>query len=73
LEPGLGQVEFNCPMLTMQRGLYSVDVCIERRGEILMWQPRCAVLRVGVGRIVQGDFYLAHSTRVRSLPLELLG
>jgi ABC-type polysaccharide/polyol phosphate transport system ATPase subunit len=64
LEYGAGQVEFECPVLTMQRGLYSVDLCIERRGEILERLPRAGLLRVGVGRIVQGDFYMAHSTRV---------
>jgi ABC-type polysaccharide/polyol phosphate transport system ATPase subunit len=65
LECGPGQVEFECPVLTMQRGIYSVDLCIERRGEILERLPRARLLRVGVGRIVQGDFYLVHSTRVR--------
>lgn len=65
LEYGAGQVEFECPVLTMQRGLYSVDLCIERRGEILERLPRAGLLRVGVGRIVHGDFYMAHSTRVR--------
>jgi ABC-type polysaccharide/polyol phosphate transport system ATPase subunit len=65
LEDGPGEVEFECPMLTMQRGLYSVDLCIERRGEIMEWLPRAGLLRVGVGKIVQGDFYMAHSARVR--------
>jgi ABC-type polysaccharide/polyol phosphate transport system ATPase subunit len=65
LECGPGQVEFECPMLTMQRGLYSVDLCIERRGEILERLTRAGLLHVGVGRIVRGDFYMAHSTRVR--------
>jgi ABC-type polysaccharide/polyol phosphate transport system ATPase subunit len=64
LEYGPGQVEFECPVLTMQRGVYSVDLCIERRGEILERLPRAGLLRVGVGRIIQGDFYMAHSTRV---------
>ncbi len=73
LERGLGQVEFDCPMLTMQRGIYSADICIERRGDILESRPRCGLLRVGAGRIVQGDFYLAHSTRVRSFSLETSG
>jgi ABC-type polysaccharide/polyol phosphate transport system ATPase subunit len=73
LERGLGQVEFDCSMLTMQRGIYSADVCIERRGDILERRPRCGLLRVGAGRIVQGDFYLAHSTRVRSFSLEVSG
>lgn len=70
LERGLGQVEFDCPVLTMQRGLYSADVCIERRGEILEWRPRCGLLRVGAGRIVRGDFYLPHSTRARTFWLD---
>jgi ABC-type polysaccharide/polyol phosphate transport system ATPase subunit len=73
LERGLGQVEFDCPMLTMQRGIYSADVCIERRGNILEWRPRFGLLRVGAGRIIQGDFYLAHSTRARSFSLEASG
>jgi hypothetical protein len=54
----------------MQRGIYSADVCIERRGEILEWRPNAGLLRVGAGRIIQGDFYLPHSTRVRSTLLE---
>ena len=70
LERGPGLVEFDCPILTMQRGIYSADVCIERRGEILEWRPNAGLLRVGAGRIIQGDFYLPHSTRVRSTLLE---
>jgi hypothetical protein len=73
LEQGVGQVEFDCPMLTMQRGIYSVDLSIERRGETLEERPRCGLLRVDAERIVRGDFYLAHSARVRSLPLETSG
>jgi ABC-type polysaccharide/polyol phosphate transport system ATPase subunit len=61
LEPGSGEIEFFCPILTMQRGLYSVDVLIERRGEVLDWRPRCSLLRVDLGKIVAGDFYLEHS------------
>lgn len=73
LERGPGRVEFDCLMLPMQRGLYSVDVSIERRGEILESRPRCGLLRVGAGKIVRGDFYLEHTTRVRSVPLEVSG
>jgi ABC-type polysaccharide/polyol phosphate transport system ATPase subunit len=61
LEAGLGQIEFACSMLTMQRGVYSVDVLIERRGEVLDWRPRCSLLRVNLGKVVAGDFYLEHS------------
>ena len=70
LAPGSGEIEFFCSKLTMQRGLYSVDVLIERRGEVLEWRPRCSLLRVGTGKIVAGDFYLEHrdrkSTRLNS-------
>jgi ABC-type polysaccharide/polyol phosphate transport system ATPase subunit len=65
LEPGLGEIEFLCPMLTMQRGLYSVDVLMERLGEVLDWRPRCSLLRIDPGKIVAGDFYLAHSCLIR--------
>src|SRR6516164_8084690 len=65
LAPGSGEIEFLCSMLTMQRGLYSVDVLIERRGEVLDWRPRCSLLRVDLGKIVAGDFYLEHSCLVR--------
>ena len=65
LEPGWGEIEFLCPMLTMQRGLSSVDVLIERRGEVLDWRPRCSLLRVDLGKVVAGDFYLQHSCLIR--------
>ena len=67
LVPGSGEIEFFCSKLTMQRGLYSVDVLIERRGEVLDWRPRCSLLRVGIGKIVAGDFYLEHSCQLRQL------
>jgi ABC-type polysaccharide/polyol phosphate transport system ATPase subunit len=67
LAPGSGEIEFFCSKLTMQRGLYSVDVLIERRGEVLEWRPRCSLLRVGTGKIVAGDFYLEHSCHIRQL------
>jgi homopolymeric O-antigen transport system ATP-binding protein len=65
LTPGSGEIQFDCPMLTMQRGLYSVDLVIERRGEVLDYRPRCSLLRVNPGKIVAGDFYLEHSCLVR--------
>ena len=65
LERGLGIIEFFCSALTMQRGVYSVDVMIERRGELLDWRPRCSLLRVDPGEVVAGDFYLEHSCRVQ--------
>ena len=70
LGPGAGEIEFYCSKLTMQRGLYTVDVLIERRGEVLDWRRRCSLLRVGAGKIVAGDFYIEHSCRIRQLTLE---
>jgi ABC-type polysaccharide/polyol phosphate transport system ATPase subunit len=70
LEPGWGEIEFLCPMLTMQRGLYSVDVLIERRGDVLDWRPRCSLLRVDLGKVVAGDFYLQHSCLIRQQTAE---
>jgi ABC-type polysaccharide/polyol phosphate transport system ATPase subunit len=67
LAPGSGEIVFFCSKLTMQRGLYSVDVLIERRGEVLEWRPRCSLFRVGTGKIVAGDFYLEHSCHIRQL------
>jgi ABC-type polysaccharide/polyol phosphate transport system ATPase subunit len=67
LNPGCGAIQFDCPMLTMQRGLYSVDLLIEQRGEVLDYRPRCSLLRVHQGKIVAGDFYLEHSCLVRQL------
>src|SRR6516165_10627834 len=43
LAPGSGEIEFFCSKLTMQRGLYSVDVLIERRGEVLDRRSRCSL------------------------------
>jgi ABC-type polysaccharide/polyol phosphate transport system ATPase subunit len=70
LERGSGEIEFYCPVLTMQRGLYSVDVVIERRGETLDWRPRCSLLRVIPGKLFVGDFYMEHSSRVRQVARE---
>jgi ABC-type polysaccharide/polyol phosphate transport system ATPase subunit len=70
LAPGRGEIEFHCPVLTMQRGLYSVDLMIERRGEVLDWAPRCSLLRVDLGTIALGDFYMEHSCLVRQATAE---
>jgi hypothetical protein len=46
-------------VVTLQRGLYRVDVSIERESEIIGHWRCCALLRVDPGRIILGDFYLA--------------
>jgi ABC-type polysaccharide/polyol phosphate transport system ATPase subunit len=60
---GAAQLEFDCPVLTMQRGLYGADVRVERCGLVLAERRRCAILRVAPGRMVEGDFYMPHSVR----------
>jgi ABC-type polysaccharide/polyol phosphate transport system ATPase subunit len=53
--------DFSCPMLTMQRGLYRVDIAIERGSEIIGHWRGCSLLRVNPGKIILGDFYVEHS------------
>ena len=56
--PGQGEVEFYCPVLEIQPGLYRVDVSIESNGVCIDEQQRCALLRVHPGKMVFGDFYM---------------
>jgi ABC-type polysaccharide/polyol phosphate transport system ATPase subunit len=63
--------DFSCPILTMQRGLYRVDIAIERGSETVgNWQC-CSLLRVDPGKIILGDFYLAHTCNMRAGPSAL--
>jgi len=64
LQSGSGTVEFVCPKLVMQRGLYTVDVAVEREGELIAHHPRCSVLRVDPGAPALGDFYIEHQAYV---------
>ncbi len=63
---GSGIVEFHCPVLEVQPGLYRVDVAIESNGVSIDSQRRCSVLRVHPGKSVLGDFYM--DTVWRMLP-----
>jgi ABC-type polysaccharide/polyol phosphate transport system ATPase subunit len=58
IEPGTGEVEFNCPVLEIQPGWYRVDISIESNGVYLDRHQRCAVLRVRPGKTAFGDFYM---------------
>lgn len=66
LEPGAGTVEFFCPELGLQPGLYYVDVVIKERGapKSINWQARRATVRVDPGKIVRGNFYAPHEWRM---------
>jgi ABC-type polysaccharide/polyol phosphate transport system ATPase subunit len=61
LHDGMVSFDFACPMLTMQRGLYRVDVTIEQGSESVGYWRCCSLFRVDPGRIILGDFYLEHS------------
>ena len=65
LAAGPGDVIFDCPILAIQRGLYTVDLTVTTRsGRVLAKRIRAAPFRVDPGLIVQGDFYMTHSARL---------
>jgi ABC-type polysaccharide/polyol phosphate transport system ATPase subunit len=59
--------DFSCPILTMQRGLYRVDISLQQGNEVLGYWRCCTLLRVDPGKIIIGDFYLSHSCTMRSI------
>lgn len=65
LVAGHGSVVFDCPMLAMQRGLYTVDLTVATStGRVLAKQVRAAPFRVDPGLTVHGDFHMTHSSRL---------
>lgn len=68
LDKGTGSVEFSCPELGLQPGIYYIDSVIKQRGATseIDWKCRCATLRVDQGKSVHGDFYMAHEWRLDS-------
>jgi ABC-type polysaccharide/polyol phosphate transport system ATPase subunit len=65
LVAGRGCIVFDCPMLAMQRGLYTVDLTVATdSGRILAKRVRAAPFRVDLGLIVQGDFHMTNSSRL---------
>jgi len=60
LETGAGAIEFFCPQIGFQPGLYHVEGGIKDND----WQYRCATLRVDPGKVVMGDFYMPHEWKV---------
>jgi energy-coupling factor transporter ATP-binding protein EcfA2 len=63
-EPGSHVLEFLCPVLAIQPGLYRVDVSIESNGQYIDRRQRCSTLQVHPGKLVQGDFYMDHTWRI---------
>jgi ABC-type polysaccharide/polyol phosphate transport system ATPase subunit len=70
LKPGPGSVEFICPELGLQPGIYSVDATIETANSIdpVERLRQCLTIRVDPGRVVRGLFYAAHQCRVETAP-----
>src|SRR5258708_25943806 len=64
LPAGTGIVEFFCRSLTMQRGLYCVDVDIERDGEPILQHPPCSRLLEDPGTPALGAFYMEHEAKI---------
>jgi ABC-type polysaccharide/polyol phosphate transport system ATPase subunit len=62
--PGPVSFDFSCAVLTMQRGLYRVDIALRRGNEIIGDWRCCSLLRVDPGKIIAGDFYLQHSCKM---------
>jgi ABC-type polysaccharide/polyol phosphate transport system ATPase subunit len=69
---GSGMIEFHCPVLEVQPGLYRVDISIESNGQYIDRQQRCSLLRVDPGKMVLGDFYINSSWRICGSPAESL-
>ena len=61
LEAGKGYVEFSCPTLAMQPGMYRVDASLARGSSVIDQHERCSILRVDPGKVVLGDFYMPHT------------
>jgi ABC-type polysaccharide/polyol phosphate transport system ATPase subunit len=64
LEPGVGAIEFHCPVLPVVPGLYRVDLAIEANGRDINLRERCATLRVEPGKVAPGDFYIENTWRM---------
>jgi len=68
LEPGIGIIEFECPVLPIVPGLYRIDLAIEVSGQEINTLQRCATLRVEPGRVVSGDFYIENTWKIVTNP-----
>lgn len=70
VEPGRGVVEFSCPELGLQPGIYHLDATVVQRepSEGIEWQYHCAMMRVDPGKIVRGNFYTPHDWTIKKEP-----
>ena len=70
VEQGPGTVEFSCPELGLQPGIYNLDATIETADSIdpVDRLRHCVTLRVDPGHAVRGLFYTAHQCQVEQGP-----
>jgi ABC-type polysaccharide/polyol phosphate transport system ATPase subunit len=56
-------IEFACPELPLQPGAYTIDACLEDKGQFrdFDWQRDCASIYVERGKETEGVFYAPHS------------
>lgn len=68
LAPGAGAVEFFCPKLGLNPGIYHLGATIVPRGApigtAIDWRDRCALLRVDPGKTTRGEFYMPSQWKV---------
>jgi ABC-type polysaccharide/polyol phosphate transport system ATPase subunit len=66
LKPGTYALEFSCPVMGLQPGVYQVDATVKQRGapQDLDWQYRCATLRIEPGKKVRGSFFMMHDWEI---------
>ena len=69
VEAGTGRVEFSCPELGLQPGIYHVDATVVQREPLegIEWQYHCSMIRVDPGRIVRGNFYTPHEWALKKV------
>jgi ABC-type polysaccharide/polyol phosphate transport system ATPase subunit len=72
LQPGRRRIEFLCPELGLQPGVYSVGACVRtaRGGAALDWWYGTTLLYVQPGKTVRGYFYSPHVWRLADVPAE---
>jgi ABC-type polysaccharide/polyol phosphate transport system ATPase subunit len=66
LKQGTGVIEFTCPVLGLQPGLYHVGAIIKPRDEdeSIDWWYGHNMLNVEIGKWVRGNFYMPHEWQI---------
>jgi lipopolysaccharide transport system ATP-binding protein len=65
VEPGRGEITFECPVLPIRPGLYRVDLVIESDGREVDSRQHCSTLCVEAGKSAMGDFYVENVCSIR--------